>query len=81
MKRQINRLVMLEWRESVGGPREAARLIANCLRCGASKAEKLAAGRYPSEPNPLELEALTSLINKPIDVLFPVVQKRSRKAS
>jgi hypothetical protein len=50
------------WLESVGGLTKATLLIRDTLDCGLSKAEKIAAGRYPSELSPEEVKKLNELI-------------------
>ena len=63
----------------MGGIREATILIMSALKCGASKAEKLASGRYQSVPQPLELDALLELTKFELDELFPIVSKAKGK--
>lgn len=78
MDRQLNDKVMANWRERVGGLAEATDLIKKALECSRSKAEKLAACRYPSLPTPTEQKALAKLLKTTRDVLFPL---RESKAS
>jgi len=72
---------MIEWKWKVGGPQLAAERIRNCLRCSESKAQKIADGRYPSELNPLELDALVAELETTADVLYPMVGKPRSRAS
>lgn len=79
MKRYLDQGEIEGWRASVGGIREATRLISEKLECSRSKAEKLAAGRYPSLPTPTEQMALADLMHRSRDVLFPLVRARRKK--
>ncbi len=81
-KRSLSKSEMLAWRESVGGVKKAAELIAHALECSISKAEKIAGGRYPSLPTLAEQLAISSLMERPRDKVFPVASpKAKRKAS
>jgi hypothetical protein len=81
MQRQLALKELASWRDRVGGLREAIRLIGEKLECSKSKAEKLAAGRYPSLPTPTEQMALAELMNKTRDELFPFCASKKRRAS
>lgn len=66
-------MVMSEWRkwiEDVGGIKAASQLISEKLECSLSKAEKLAAGRYPSSLVPAEQKELANLMSKSRDGVF-----------
>jgi hypothetical protein len=62
--------IMKKWTEKVGVRMAVAQIIMK-LDCCASKAEKLASGRYPSVPSTLEQIALAELIGCERHVLFP----------
>lgn len=82
MKRRLAVTEMHDWVMSVGGLREASRLVKEKLECSESKADKIVGCRYPSVPQPLEQIALASLLGRPRDVLYPTVGKpRARVAS
>lgn len=82
LKRQLDQMEMTIWRESVGGLKEATRLISEKLECSESKADKLASGRYPSLPTPMEQMALAALMKRTRDAVFPLVTAKGRaKAS
>lgn len=49
------------WIESVGGLAAATALVAQVLNCGFSKAEKVAAGRYPSKLPSEQAKAIAEL--------------------
>lgn len=78
-RRQIDRGEMKAWRESVGGLKEATRLIAEKLECSESKADKIASGRYPSLPTPTEQMALAALMMRPRDVIFPFAPTKANR--
>lgn len=80
-KRLVNKEVMLRWREDVGGPKEAIRLIMAELECCFSKAEKLQAGSYDRELCASEEKTLAALMKRPRDVVFITVGKRERRVS
>lgn len=61
-----------KWVDSAGGISKAALKIAEKLECSTSKAEKLAARRYPSHLTASEEIALADLIGKPREVIFKV---------
>lgn len=52
------------WIESVGGLTEATLLVRDILKCGLSKAEKVARGRYPSALSEAERKALAELMKR-----------------
>ncbi|RYZ89075.1 MAG: hypothetical protein EOP06_09905 [Proteobacteria bacterium] len=54
-----------EWRKSAGTLDEATDLIVDAIKCGRSKGEKIATGRYPNRLSQLELAALTNLMALP----------------
>lgn len=81
MKRRLDPNIMAEWRTSVGGLNQATDLIQKKLKCGFSKADKIASGTYPSVPSPLELDALSSLMKKSVDVIYPLACKPKGRAS
>lgn len=73
---------MLEFRDKVGGHPQAMAKVMACLRCGPSKADKIASGLYPSMPSPLEREALAKLIGVEESTLFiPVAAGAKNRAS
>jgi hypothetical protein len=71
--RQLVKTEWKKWTASVGGLQTATLLIKECLECSESKAEKLAAGRYPSGLTASEQIALSELTNRPRDVMFRLV--------
>lgn len=77
----MEKSVIIDWAERVGGLKKATQLIKAKLECSKSKAEKLAAGRYPSLPTPLEQRALASLMKCKRSDLFPVVEAVEEEAS
>lgn len=77
---RVNKREIRGWVESAGGFTKAVALIVQKLECSESKAEKIAAGNYPSRMNPSEQNALSELVKKPRDVLFSV-GKPLKKAS
>lgn len=81
MKRVISRELIREWAEGLGRAEATARVL-DCLKCGPSKAEKIVAGRYPSEPSPLERKALAKLLGVEESTLFvPVGAGAKNRAS
>lgn len=74
---------MMSWTETLPGRQaEASELIMKALKCGYSKAEKLARGGYAFSLNPFEQQELLNLTKKPSEVLFPgLYRKRKSKAS
>jgi hypothetical protein len=81
MRRALNNAKISEWAESLGGKRQATILLMEELKCGTSKAEKIAGGRYPSLPTPLEQDVLVRLTGFDYDLLFPLVGAKRRRAS
>lgn len=80
MKRDLARQTIRSWTEKIGR-KKAIGMISGTLECSASKAEKLADGRYPSVPTPLEQKALAKLTRIKRDDLFPVVTATEERAS
>ena len=80
VQRRIDTNEFGNWVRSVGGSIKATRLIEQKLECSESKAEKLAGGRYPSLPTPTEQMALAALMQRPRDVLFPLVAAKGKRA-
>lgn len=82
MKVRISKALMLEYRQRVGGHAQATAKVMACLKCGVSKADKIASGHYPSTPSPLEREALARLIGVEESALFvPVAAGAKNRAS
>lgn len=67
-KKEIEKFV-----SAVGSLATATDLIKDNLKCSESKAEKIAAGRYPSRLSPLEQIALAMLLERPVEKLFRAV--------
>lgn len=67
----------------VGGVPVLTRLIEAALRCSHSKATKIAGGRYPSLPMPVEREILAAKVFECSEAeLFPCLnQGRNQSAS
>lgn len=81
MRLKLNRALVLMWKESVGGLDPATVMIKKCLSCSLSKADKIAAGRYPSTPTPLERKALAKLMKVEETELFVPVEGTKSRAS
>ena len=82
MRRVLSNSQINKWAESVGGVREATLLVMSALKCSASKAQKIASGRYPSLPQPLEQDALVALLQLSRETLFPMSSSKGKaKAS
>lgn len=79
MKLHLNKKEMIAWRESVGGPVEAALLISEKLECSESKGKKIAGCRYPSGLCPMEQIALADLMKRPREAVFPMPAKAKRR--
>jgi hypothetical protein len=79
MKLGLNRQLVDQWRTDAQLElSEATEEIKKCLGCSDSKAEKIASGRYPSLPTPLERKALAGLMNLEESQLFSVGAGKSR---
>jgi hypothetical protein len=79
MKRHLDQTEMAKWKARVGGWKAAARLIEQRLECSSSKAEKLVAGSYQNTLTTAEQEALSALMNRPRDTVFPLAATRGRR--
>ena len=75
-----NKQLINRWVATVGGMAKATLLIMEALECSASKAEKIAGGRYPSGVSATEQKALALLWDVPRDQAFKPVSagKRAR---
>lgn len=63
MKRcSLNKVVLAQWVDKVGGLKSATLLVEDKLKCSYSKAEKIAGGRYPSKLTFAEQKELASLL-------------------
>lgn len=78
MKSKLNRALVIEWKERVGGLSHATEIIMSRLGCSVSKADKIASGRYPSVPTQLERRALAKLMEVEESELFPAPTGKSR---
>jgi hypothetical protein len=76
MRREIDLNKLMLWVEREGGIKPAALEISQKLECSISKAEKLAAGRYPSRLMPSEQIVMSKLLKVTRDELFPLVRAR-----
>lgn len=77
---QLDKQKHEKWIESVGGLTTATLLVARTLKCGFSKAEKVATGRYPSQLPPEELEALADLMAQPTPPKRVVTSPQRKRA-
>ncbi len=71
VRKELNTRLLSEWVESEGGLTIATSRISGALKCSISKAEKIAAGRYPSHLSGLEQTALAKLTRISAEQLFP----------
>lgn len=78
-RRHLSKDEFKAWRESVGGLARATLLVKEKLECSDSKAEKIASGRYISVPTPTEQMALAALMQRPRDVIFPLVASKRKR--
>lgn len=81
MERTINKQLVNEWVENVGGISQAAVLIKELLECSKSKAEKIAGLRYPSDLTAAEQKLLARLWKVQRDDAFKPVGAGKSKAS
>jgi hypothetical protein len=80
-RRQLDKQEIKAWRESVGGLTKATHLVMEKLECSHSKAEKIASGAYISVPTPTEQIVIAALMQRPRDVIFPLVTSKRRDQS
>ena len=78
-RRHLDKQEIKAWRESVGGLTKATHLVMEKLECSHSKAEKIASGAYISVPTPTEQIVLAALMQRPRDVIFPLVTSKQKK--
>ena len=76
--RNIDYNEVAKWVVRVGGLANATLLIMEILECSASKADKIAAGRYPSTVTPCEQIALAELMCRPRSDIFPLVGAKGK---
>lgn len=73
MKRQLDPLKIKNWAKSVGGTSKAVKALMMATEIAPVTAEKIATGRYTSEPKFLLRKAIADLTGIPESELFPVV--------
>ena len=70
MRLNLDKKEMKVFVNESGGLIAATSRIKDQLKCSQSKAEKIAAGRYPSRLSELEQIALAQLLRRPLKAVF-----------
>lgn len=71
MRRRVSKKAIQGWAAEHGGTDSAAIEIVRKLKCGTSKAWKLASGDYDSAISELEQQELLELTGLSVNALFP----------